>query len=149
VPQWLSAIRHLQIGTKPTDEEHIMKSNLGNMPLLTAVVAAVALSAGALAAPPPDDAKMPTDTTASAQSTYPANKMDDTTGANQTAQAKFDELDVDHDGSIDKKEAVASKTLNLEFKQLDADKDGKLSLAEFMSASDMAKIQIDRKAKRQ
>jgi len=125
-----------------------MKSNLGNMPLLTAVVAAMALSAGAFAAPPPD-ANMPTDTTPPAQNTYPANKMDDTTGTNQTAQAKFDELDVDHDGSIDKKEAVASKTLNLEFKQLDADKDGKLSLAEFMSASDMAKIQIDRKAKRQ
>ena len=126
-----------------------MKSTLRNVPTRLLTVAVLALSASTFAAPPPDPNPANSPTYPSTQSTDTANSMDANKSGDQTAQAKFDELDVNHDGYIDKQEAMASKTLSAEFKKLDADKDGKLSLAEFFSASDMAKIRIDRKSEQQ
>ena len=59
------------------------------------------------------------------------------------AQAKFDQLDADHDGSIDKQEAMASEELTVRFDKLDIDHDGKLSSNEFSAIKDLASIRID------
>ena len=83
------------------------------------------------------------------KSAQPTQSMQQTTaGTSETATtsdtyAKFDALDVNHDGSIDEQEAKASKTLAAEFKKLDTNKDGKLSLAEFSNAKDLASIKVD------
>ena len=53
-----------------------------------------------------------------------------TSGSN-TAQAQFDTLDANHDGTISKKEAKALPSLYKEWKQVDANKDGKVDQAEF------------------
>jgi hypothetical protein len=61
------------------------------------------------------------------------------------AQAKFDQLDTDHDGTIDKQEAMASEELTVRFDKLDIDHDGKLSSSEFSAIKDLASIRIDHK----
>jgi hypothetical protein len=53
-------------------------------------------------------------------------------------QSKFDSLDVNHDGYIDKQEAAADSKLLAQFDRLDANKDSKLSLAEFANAKGLA-----------
>jgi Ca2+-binding EF-hand superfamily protein len=61
----------------------------------------------------------------------------------KAAQAKFDQLDADHDGTIDKQEAMASEELTVRFDKLDIDHDGKLSPSEFSAIKDLASIKID------
>jgi Ca2+-binding EF-hand superfamily protein len=53
-------------------------------------------------------------------------------------QSKFDSLDVNHDGYIDKQEAAADSTLKNQFAKIDANKDAKLSITEFSSAKGLA-----------
>jgi Ca2+-binding EF-hand superfamily protein len=53
-------------------------------------------------------------------------------------QSKFDSLDVNHDGYIDKQEAASDSKLLKQFDRLDANKDMKLSLTEFSSAKGLA-----------
>ncbi len=68
-----------------------------------------------------------------------------TSADNKSAvQAKFDALDANHDGYIDKQEAAVSKTLANEFAKLDTNKDNKLSLMEFQSVKDLASIKTSK-----
>ena len=55
-------------------------------------------------------------------------------------QAKFDALDTDHDGTIDRTEAAASEVLSSQFSALDTKGDGRLTIDEFAAASDIALI---------
>ena len=55
-------------------------------------------------------------------------------------QSKFDALDSDHDGTIDRSEAAASELLLNQFDALDRKGDGKLTIDEFATASDIALI---------
>lgn len=65
--------------------------------------------------------------------------------ATASVQAKFDAIDTDHDGTIDRQEAAASDVLASQFDALDSSGDGKLSLAEFTAASNLASIRVDRR----
>ena len=116
-----------------------MKNHIHATPTLLSAAAALAFAAGAaIAAPqaPQEDpmGKQPTDQTMAQTSTTSA------------AQAKFDLIDTNHDGVIDRQEAAASKALTAEFSKLDANKDGKLSLTEFVTVKDLASIKIDNKS---
>jgi hypothetical protein len=53
-------------------------------------------------------------------------------------QSKFDSLDVNHDGYIDKQEAAADTKLSNQFAKLDANKDSKLSITELSNAKGLA-----------
>ena len=53
-------------------------------------------------------------------------------------QSKFDSLDVNHDGYVDKQEAAADSKLSKQFAKIDANKDSKLSITEFSSAKGLA-----------
>lgn len=111
-----------------------MKNHFRSVPVLLSGVAALVLSAGAFAAPPQDQDTM------GKQSANPAMQQSATTSA---AQTKFDLLDANHDGSIDKQEAAVSKALTAQFGKIDANSDGKLSLTEFATVRDLASIKID------
>jgi len=62
------------------------------------------------------------------------------TDTRSAAQTKFDALDANHDGYVDKQEAMVSKPLANEFAKLDNNKDNKLSLIEFQNVKDLASI---------
>jgi hypothetical protein len=64
-------------------------------------------------------------------------------------RAKFEALDIDRDGSIDKTEAAASDVLSSQFSTLDSSGDGKLSLTEFAAASNIASIKVDHAQRRE
>ena len=66
------------------------------------------------------------------------------TDTRSAAQAKFDALDANHDGYIDKQEAAVSKPLANEFAKLDSNKDNKLSLMEFQNVKDLASIKTSK-----
>ena len=66
------------------------------------------------------------------------------TDGKSVAQTKFDALDTNHDGYIDKQEAAADSKLKNQFAKLDANKDAKLSITEFSSAKGLA---MNKKAK--
>jgi len=53
-------------------------------------------------------------------------------------QAKFDSLDLNHDGYVDKQEAAADTKLANQFAKIDTNKDTKLSITEFSSAKGLA-----------
>lgn len=96
--------------------------------------AVLAFAAGAAFAAPQDPmGKQPTDQAMARSSSMSA------------AQAKFNLLDTNHDGSVDKQEAAASKALTAQFGTIDANGDGKLSLTEFATVKDLASIKIDKK----
>jgi len=138
-----------------------------NNPIATAIVSGIAalmLSAGAAVAATPEkdpgqqqstqatDRAAAADTAerASAGSSTPATKSETSksemsSSDSLAAETKFDSLDLNHDGSIDKQEAAASKQLNAQFAKLDKNKDGKLSMTEFNGAKDIASIKVDRK----
>jgi hypothetical protein len=111
----------------------------------------------ALAAAPEKDPGQQQPTSAQPSSAQPNSSMQQSTMPQSTTPAataasispaayeKFDAIDVDHDGSIDKKEAEASKALSTQFSKLDTNKDGKLSVTEFNNASNMAAIKVDKK----
>ena len=120
--------------------------------LLPAILAALAMTAGsALAAAPEKDPGQQQPTSAQPSSSMQQSKMQPSTSSTTTpsissaAYEKFDAIDVDHDGSIDKKEAQASKTLSTQFSKLDTNNDGKLSVTEFNNASNMASIKVEKK----
>lgn len=137
-----------------------MKTSLKRSPVLLAGSLALALMAGAAFAtnPPPDPdptskGKPMEDTTVPpSQSTTPYSSS--TTSSSATSgelnsqtigmQSKFDALDVNHDGYIDKQEAAADSKLKAQFAKLDANKDAKLSITEFSSAKGLA---MNKKAK--
>jgi hypothetical protein len=66
------------------------------------------------------------------------------TDTRSAAQTKFDALDTNHDGYIDKQEAAVSKPLVNEFAKIDSNKDNKLSLIEFQSIKDLASIKTSK-----
>lgn len=116
-------------------KECTMNNHIHFTSALLAGAAALAFAAGAVSAPqaPQED---------------PMGKQDQMTAQTSTmsaAQAKFDLLDADHNGSIDKNEAAVSKALTAQFSKLDANNDGKLSLTEFATIKDLASIKIDNK----
>lgn len=87
--------------------------------------------AAALAAPPAEPA----------DPTQPSTPMQQRSGqidSPASVQARFEALDLNHDGYIDKTEASANKTLTSQFDKLDLNHDGKLSPAEFAKAQGLA-----------
>jgi Ca2+-binding EF-hand superfamily protein len=60
------------------------------------------------------------------------------------AQDKFNVLDANHDGVVDRQEAAQSNSLKAMFAKVDSDHDGKLSLAEFSAINDLAAIKQDK-----
>jgi hypothetical protein len=128
------------------------------MPVLLSGLSALVLSAGAWANGPdkgnaaaqnstPTSSSQPAQPATSPRATSATNTMNSDTSMSATAQTKFDSIDSDHDGSVSKQEAMASNSLNAEFTRLDANKDNKLSLAEFMSAKNLASIKVDKNDK--
>jgi hypothetical protein len=130
-------------------KEQTMTNNIQRT--LLAAMAATAFAAGtAMAAAPEKDPGQQQPTSA-----QPTQSMDQTapatsdTSTSAAAYEKFDALDADHDGSIDKQEANASKVLSAQFAKLDTNKDGKLSITEFNNAQNMASIKIDHRNRQQ
>ncbi|HEX7915282.1 EF-hand domain-containing protein [Rudaea sp.] len=107
-----------------------MKSHTPTVPAVCAAIAFALANATAFAAPPPD----PTDPT------QPSTPMQRSGQVESPAslQARFEALDLNHDGYIDKTEASANKMLSAQFDKLDANHDGKLSPAEFAKAKGLA-----------
>ena len=104
-------------------------------------LAAVVVCVSALAAAQEDPmAKNPalSQSTSQSAAVAPATSND----AKSIAQSKFDALDANHDGYIDKQEAAVSKPLLNEFAKIDANKDSKLSLIEFQNVKDLASIKV-------
>ena len=60
------------------------------------------------------------------------------------AKDKFNELDANSDGMIDRQEARASTALTAEFDRLDVNKDGQLSVTELGAAKNLAAIKVDK-----
>ena len=107
-----------------------MKSRTSHFFAASAALAFVVANASAFAAPPSD----PSDPT------QPSTPMQHSGQADSPAsmQARFEALDLNHDGYIDKTEASANKMLSAQFDKLDTDHDGKLSLAEFSKLKGLA-----------
>ena len=110
---------------------------------LSLAVAALALSAAAFAQEDPM-AKGQVQQQKQQSMSQPASPTTSTTDNRSAAQAKFDALDANHDGYIDKQEAAVSKPLANEFAKLDSNKDSKLSLIEFQSVKDLASIKTSK-----
>jgi hypothetical protein len=128
----------------------IAKEQIMSNKMLSSLTLALTLAAGtAFAAAPEKDPgqQEPTKSAQPSQSMQAATPTTSETAMSSDTYAKFDALDVDHDGSIDQQEAKASKTLTAEFKKLDTNKDGKLSMAEFSNAKDLASIKVDQNDK--
>ena len=117
----------------------------------TLLAATIALSFGATAAFAAAPEKDPGQKDATAAQDAPMQQSMPSTATTAATSAstyeKFDAIDANRDGSIDKQEADASKALSAEFARLDVNKDGKLSMTEFNNAKDLAAIKIDKKAK--
>jgi hypothetical protein len=88
------------------------------------------LVAASASAEPPASAP-PTDQAPMSQSQTPAQQPMD---SKVSQVAKFEALDVNHDGAIDKTEAASNKVLAAQFDRLDANHDGKISPSEFANA---------------
>jgi len=112
--------------------------------IIPLAIAAVGLSAAALAAPAVQLAQANTQARPTAQAPKPVSKADFT----KNVDARFGVLDTNKDGSVDKAEITAAQTramqqanaaqqrrLENEFKRLDTNKDNQLSLAEFKAAA--------------
>lgn len=99
-----------------------------------AVFTAIALGAtggGAFAAPPPDRVDQD-------QPAAPMQQRSGQVDSPASLQARFEALDLNHDGFVDKAEASANKAVSTQFDKLDANHDGKLSLTEFAKAKGLA-----------
>jgi EF hand domain-containing protein len=130
----IAAEGHAPASPTPHTKECTMSNHIHSKSALLSGVAALAFVAGAaIAAPQENPSKQATD------------QMMAQTSTTSAAQAKFDLLDANHDGAIDKQEAAASKVLTAEFSKLDANNDGKLSLTEFVTVKDLASIKVDNK----
>jgi len=121
-----------------------MRTNLK----LSLAVAALALSAAAFAQEDPM-AKGQGQQQKQQSMSQPAAPAPSTTDTKSAAQTKFDALDANHDGYIDKQEAAVSKPLANEFAKLDSNKDSKLSLIEFQNVKDLASIKTSKDGYRQ
>ena len=106
---------------------------------LSLALAVAALCASAVATAQEDPMAKKGQGQPTSQSTAAAAPATDSKSA---VQVKFDALDVNHDGYIDKQEAAVSKPLQNEFAKLDANKDSKLSLIEFQNVKDLASIKV-------
>jgi len=136
----------------------MMKLERKNRLAAIAGAAAIALSAASVwaAAPEKDPGqKQATQSTDRADAANTATSTPSTSTSagsgmssndSMAAQTKFDSLDANHDGSIDKQEAAASKQLNGQFAKLDKNSDGKLSMTEFNTAKNIASIKVDGKS---
>jgi len=116
-----------------------MRTNLK----LSLAVAALALSAAAFAQEDPmakGQAQQQGQQPQSMTQAAPASSTD----GKSVAQTKFDALDTNHDGYIDKQEAAVSKPLANEFAKIDSNKDSKLSLIEFQNVKDLASIKTSK-----
>jgi Ca2+-binding EF-hand superfamily protein len=113
--------------------------------MTSGLLALAFVSAAAFAGQPEDPkAKNPEQPVTSAPRSV--DTMNTSASANTTlAKGKFDMLDSNHDGYIDKQEAAASNALTAQFKNFDGNKDNKLSLTEFAAIHDLASIKIDKK----
>jgi hypothetical protein len=120
-------------------KEHIMRNHLK----LSLAVAALGLSAAAFAQEDPM-AKSQGQQQKQQSMSQPATTPAPSTDTRSAAQTKFDALDANHDGYIDKQEAAVSKPLANEFAKLDSNKDSKLSLIEFQSVKDLASIKTSK-----
>ena len=109
---------------------------------LSLAVAALALSAAAFAQEDPM-AKSQGQQQKQQSMSQPATPAP-STDTRSAAQTKFDALDANHDGYIDKQEAAVSKPLANEFAKLDTNKDSKLSLIEFQNVKDLASIKTSK-----
>jgi hypothetical protein len=111
---------------------------------LSLAVAALALSAAAFAQEDPM-AKSQGQQQKQESMSQPATPAPSTgSDTKSAAQTKFDALDANHDGYIDKQEAAVSKPLANEFAKLDTNKDNKLSLMEFQNVKDLASIKTSK-----
>ena len=133
-----------------------MNTSHKHSPMLLAGSLALALTAASAcaASPPPDPdptskgVPMEDATSKTPQSTTPYSSSSTTSMSSATSselnsqtlsmQSKFDTLDVNHDGYIDKQEAAADPKLKNQFAKIDANKDAKLSITEFSSAKGLA-----------
>jgi len=133
-----------------------MKTSRKHSPMFLAGGLALALSAASAfaASPPPDPdptskgVPMEDATSKTSQSTTPysssstsstsAATSSDLSSQTISMQSKFDALDVNHDGYIDKQEAAADAALKNQFAKIDANKDAKLTITEFSSAKGLA-----------
>ena len=130
-----------------------MKTSHNRSPVVLAGSLALALAAAtAFAASPPadpdpssktpmEDGTAPTSTAPYSSSSAPSSSSATSSDLNSqtiSMQSKFDSLDVNHDGYIDKQEAAADSALKNQFAKIDANKDAKLSITEFSSAKGLA-----------
>ena len=132
-----------------------MKTFHTRSPTLLAGGLALALMAtGSFAAAPPADpdptskgTPMEDTMVPNTQSTTPysssSSKSSSSTSSDMSSQtismqSKFDQLDVNHDGYVDKQESAADSKLSKQFAKLDANKDNKLSITEFSNAKGLA-----------
>jgi len=139
----------------PQEQEQTMKTFHTRSPASLAGGLALALLAGsALAAMPPADpdptskgTPMEDTSVPNTQSTTPYSSKSSTSSSNTSSdvssktismQSKFDSLDLNHDGYVDKQEAAADAKLSNQFAKIDANKDGKLSITEFSNAKGLA-----------
>jgi len=129
-----------------------MKTFHSRSTVLAGSLALVLMTAGAFAANAPSDPdpiskdapmqdtttpkQSPTQYSSPTQSTTPS--MNESSKVSVSMQSKFDTLDTNHDGYIDKQEAAADQKLISQFSKLDANSDAKLSLAEFANAKGLA-----------
>jgi hypothetical protein len=135
-----------------------MKTSHHSPTLLAGGLALAMIAAGAFAVSPPADpdptskgTPMEDATVPNPQSTSPYSNSTSTSSdlSSQTIsmQSKFDSLDVNHDGYIDKQEAAADQKLAKQFAQLDANKDSKLSITEFSNAKGLAMNKASKSSK--
>jgi len=129
---------HCRLSHSTRLKEHIMRNHLK----LSLAVAALALSAAAIAQEDPM-AKGQGQQQKQQSMSQPAAPVA-STDSKSAAQVKFDALDSNHDGYIDKQEAAVSKPLANEFAKLDSNKDNKLSLIEFQNVKDLASIKTSK-----
>jgi Ca2+-binding EF-hand superfamily protein len=122
---------------------------LGLSALAFCAGAAIAAGQDQASAQQPNPETPPTKSTPMTPPQPVRDNADATTSAVASVQAKFDALDTNHDGFIDRNEAAASDVLAGQFSKLDASADGKLSLAEFTAASNLAAIKIDHRNRQQ
>jgi hypothetical protein len=121
-------------------KECTMNNRIHSTSALLSGAVALAFAAGAAVAAPPQAAQQ------DPMAKQPTDQMMAQTSSMSAAQAKFDLLDANHNGSIDKQEAAVSKALTAEFSKIDANNDGKLSLTEFATVKDLASIKVDNKS---
>jgi hypothetical protein len=124
--------------------------------LALALAAACAFAASPPADPDPtskgtpmEDTNVPnTQTTTPYSSSSSSSSKSSTSNTSSTSsdmsaktismQSKFDSLDINHDGYVDKQEAAADTKLSNQFAKLDANKDSKLSITELSNAKGLA-----------